>query len=113
MLGNMPHGVRNERLWSSAFARFVTAYGIDRLATALEISSPAVFHWIRGATAPKPAHAVIIQRLARESGVRLTLDQIYQHSRDLRAGETPSGGDELRDNGIRGNGSSAARAAAK
>jgi hypothetical protein len=81
---------RNKRLWRSAFARFLTAYGITRLAKGCEIDTSAVYHWIRGASAPKPAHAAIIQRLARESGTKLTLDQIYQHAQDLRAGERES-----------------------
>jgi len=75
---------RDERLWSSRFARFVTGYGVTRLAKRLEIRTSAIYHWIRGATAPKPVHAAIIQRLARESGARLTFDQIYRHAHDLR-----------------------------
>ena len=86
--------------WKSKFARFVMAYGVDRLAKGLDILPSAIYHWIRGATAPRPAHAAIIQRLARASGVKLTLDQIYRHSRDLRAGERESGPTSFSDNGI-------------
>jgi hypothetical protein len=71
--------------WKSKFARFVMAYGVERLARGLEIDPSAIYHWIRGATAPRRVHAAIIQRLAREAGVKLTLDQIYQHSSDLQA----------------------------
>jgi hypothetical protein len=71
--------------WKSKFARFVRSYGVEVLAAGLEIRPSAIYHWIRGATAPRPAHAEIIQRLARERGSRLTLDQIYGHSREVRA----------------------------
>jgi len=75
-------------LCRSKFERFVrTTYGVDRLARGLDIRSAAIYQWLGCATVPKPAHVVIIQRLAREAGVKLTFEQIYQHARDLRAGE--------------------------
>jgi hypothetical protein len=94
----MPWLIRNERLWASPFGRFVTDFGVERLAEGLEIHSSAVYHWIRGATAPKPAHAAIIQRLACEFGTSLTLEQIYQHASDLRPVEQESGATRLRNN---------------
>jgi hypothetical protein len=76
---------RIPRHWKSRFAHFIESYGATRLAAALDIRPSAIYHWIRGATTPRPVHATIIQRLARESGVKLTFDQIYGHSRDLRS----------------------------
>jgi hypothetical protein len=76
-----------ERYWKSKFARFVKSYGVDSLAMQLDIRPSAIYHWIRGATTPRPVHAAIIQRLAREGGSRLTMEQIYEHSLSLRAGE--------------------------
>ncbi|HXU20669.1 MAG TPA: hypothetical protein VN788_08815 [Verrucomicrobiae bacterium] len=79
---------KNAKLWSSKFARFVEGYGAERLAAKLQMHPSAVYHWIRGATSPRPVHAAIIQGLARESGVRLSFEDIYHHrshSRDLRA----------------------------
>jgi hypothetical protein len=76
---------RTPRYWQSRFAHFVNSYGVMRLAKALDVRDSAIYHWIRGAHTPKPAHAEIIQRLSRESGNELTFDQIYGHSRDLRA----------------------------
>jgi hypothetical protein len=81
---------QTERYWKSKFARFVKSYGVDGLATRLDVLPSAVYHWIRGSTAPRPVHAEIIQRLARESGTRLTMDQIYGHFLALRAPEIPS-----------------------
>jgi hypothetical protein len=71
--------------WKTKFARFVRSYGVELLAAGLDVRPSAVYHWVRAATSPRPAHAAVIQRLASERGVRLTLDQIYQHSRELRA----------------------------
>ena len=78
---------RVRRRWKSKFARFIRSYGTERLAKQLDVRSSAIYHWIRGATTPRPAHAEIIQRLARERGSRLTLDEIYGHSRAVRADE--------------------------
>lgn len=71
-------GNRKIENWTSKFARFIMAYGVANLARALDCTTPAIYHWIRGATTPRPKHAALIQRLARESGVRLTLDHIYE-----------------------------------
>jgi hypothetical protein len=79
-----------ERFWDSEFARFVRSYGVDPLAERLAIRPSAIYHWIRGTTAPRPAHAWLIQRLARERGAVLTMDQIYWHFLSLRAFPLPS-----------------------
>jgi hypothetical protein len=71
--------------WKSKFARFVSAYGVE---LRLDVRPSAIYHWIRGATSPRPAHAAIIQRFARERGYRLTMDDIYGHSRAVRADKT-------------------------
>jgi len=71
---------RESKRWTSKFARFVLGYGVARLATQMEIRPSAIYQWIRGSVGPRRGHARIIQDLARESGVRLTLDQIYDHS---------------------------------
>ncbi len=88
------------RYWKSTFARFIRSYGVVTLAAELEIRPSAIYHWIRGATAPRPVHAETIQRLARESGIKLTFDQIYQHSRDLRALECKSATSDALENGL-------------
>jgi len=74
----------------SKFERFIRAYGVRRMAGRLAIRPSAIFHWLRGATAPRPAHAGLIQRLARQRGVVLTLDQIYWHFLSLREFPLPS-----------------------
>jgi hypothetical protein len=71
----------------SKFERFVRSYGVVELALKLNIQESAIYHWLRGSTAPRPVHAGIIQRLALRRGQRLTLDQIYAHFLSLRARE--------------------------
>jgi hypothetical protein len=73
--------------WESKFARFVRTYGAERLAGALDVHSSAIYHWIRGVTTPRPDRAAIIQRLAYESGVTLTFDDVYGHVSELRASD--------------------------
>jgi hypothetical protein len=86
-----PMGLKIRRRWKSKFARFVRAYGVELLAVQLDVRPSAIYHWIRGATRPRPEHAEIIQRLARERGRRLTFDEIYGHARELRADEIKLG----------------------
>ena len=73
--------------WKSKFARFIRSYGVGSLAVELDVHPTAIYHWIRGAVTPRSAHAEVIQRLARERGLRLTMDEIYGHSRAIRADE--------------------------
>lgn len=76
---------REKNRWKSKFGQFVSAYGVARLAAKVEIHPSAVYQWIRGFSAPRRTHAAIIQDVARESGVRLTLDQIIGHCNDRLA----------------------------
>lgn len=64
---------------------------MGRLASKLQVHPTAVYQWIRAATNPRPAHAAMIQRLARERGFKLTMDEIYLHSRELRVMEINQG----------------------
>jgi hypothetical protein len=73
------------RHWKSKFARFIQSYGVESLAAELDVRPSAIYHWIRGAASPRPSHAEIIQRLAQERRCRLTMDQIYEHTRLVRA----------------------------
>lgn len=82
--------ITERRYRNSKFERFVLSYGVKLLAERLAIRPSAIYHWIRGSTAPRPVHAEIIQRLARERGARLSMDQIYGHFLSLRAAELRS-----------------------
>jgi hypothetical protein len=76
---------RITKRWKSTFARFVMGFGVERLATRLDVRSSAIYHWIGGRTAPRPVHAAIIRRLAREAGIKLTFDHIYRRFLEQRA----------------------------
>ena len=66
------------RGWKSKFARLIQDLRCGISCPLCRRSVPsAIYHWIRAATTPRPAHAVIIQGLARERGYRLTMDEIY------------------------------------
>ena len=80
------------RRWDTNFARFIQSYGLELLALELEVDPSAIYHWIRGATTPRPAYAEVIQRIARESGFTLSMDDIYGHSRAVRAEINPAPG---------------------
>lgn len=84
----MAHHV--QRNWKSKFARFVESYGVDSLAAKLDVRPSAIYHWIKGATAPKPVHAEVITHLAGRSGHRLTIDDVYRHFLDLQPVEEES-----------------------
>jgi hypothetical protein len=76
-----------KRRWKSKFARFVQAYGVISLARQLDVRPSAIYNWIQGRTIPRPVHALSILRLSRSRRHGLTMDQIYQHSRKVRADE--------------------------
>jgi hypothetical protein len=78
-----------QRYWKSKFAHFIKSYGVESLAMQLDVRPSAIYHWIRGSTTPRTVHAENIQRLARERGSRLTMDQIHGHSRAIRADDLP------------------------
>jgi hypothetical protein len=80
-------GHKVSRRWESKFARFVKAYGVALLAAALDIRPSAIFHWIGGRTSPRPANAFAMQKLAKRCNVELSLEDIYQHSREIRTGQ--------------------------
>jgi hypothetical protein len=85
--------------WNSEFALFVSGYaqglqdsrnhavaGPTLLAQHLGIHPSSIYHWIRGASAPRPWHAERLRCLASQRGINLTLEQIYEHSRQFRSG---------------------------
>jgi hypothetical protein len=67
------------------FDQFVRAFGINELAQRLSVDPTAIYHWLRGSTSPHPANAIKIQKLAKQRGVVLSLDEIYQHFREVRS----------------------------
>ena len=65
------------------FDLFVREYGAEELARRLGIHSSAIWHWITGSNSIHGSNAMKIQALAKERGVELSLDDIYQHFREV------------------------------
>lgn len=71
--------------WDSKFGRFISEFGVEEMARRLGLNPSAIHHWIKGSSSPHPANAIKIQRIAKQSGVSLSLDEIYQHFREVNS----------------------------
>ena len=79
--------------WQTDFGRWVADFGVPRIVAGLahdpnlRVTNQAVYEWLQG-HAPQPARAMALVEM---SGGRLTLEVIYQHSREVRppAGASP------------------------
>lgn len=67
------------------FSTFVREFGVEELAGRLAIRPSAIYHWLNGTTSPHPSNAIRIQALAKRRGVSITLDEIYQHFREVHS----------------------------
>jgi hypothetical protein len=56
---------------------FIEDFGVEALASRIGVHSSAVYHWAGARVQLKQEHARALQSVARESGVSLTLDEIY------------------------------------
>ncbi len=79
--------------WDTEFGRWVADFGVPSIVAGLahdpnlRVTNQAVYEWLQG-HAPQPARAMALVEM---SGGRLTLEVIYQHSREVRppAGASP------------------------
>lgn len=67
------------------FDTFVREFGVEDLARRLGVHSSAIYHWLSGSTSPHPSNALRIQSLAKQRGIALSLDDIYQHFREVHS----------------------------
>ena len=80
--------------WDTEFGRWVSDFGVPRIVAALahdpdlRVTNQAVYEWLQG-HAPHPARAMALVEMSQG---RLTLDAIYQHSRQMKLTEGDSGG---------------------
>jgi len=56
-----------------------------KLAKKLAIQEEAVYQWLSGKTSPHPARAIRISQLANRRRTKLSLDEIYEHFREIRS----------------------------
>lgn len=73
----------------TTFQHFILVFGARKLARRLGIDETAVSHWMNGRSIPDPKNALKVQRIAKSSGVELSLEEIYRPSREVRT-ETSS-----------------------
>jgi hypothetical protein len=77
---------RDPDRWQTEFGRWVADFGVPRIVAGLahdpvlRITNQTVYEWLQG-HAPQPARAMALVEMSQG---RLTLDAIYQHSRQVR-----------------------------
>ena len=70
---------RDPMAWQGPFVDFVVRYGIQKLAKQLDVRLCTVYQWINGQWSPTRDKAKQIARIALESGVILTSDDVLDH----------------------------------
>ncbi len=70
--------------WETTFAKFVRAYGAQKLADELQIQRSAIYHWIAGSVQPHPDNAKRLVELASSIQFELSLSDIYSHADVVR-----------------------------
>lgn len=74
----------NDKRWNSKFARFVDALstrkktGVERLALGLGLSRAAIYQWVSGEAVPRPLNAQKIVKFAKQRGIELSFEDIYE-----------------------------------
>ena len=58
---------------------FVSEFGVEELARRLDVNPSAIYHWLRGRTVPRFRNQLKIQRLAKQRGVLLSINEIADH----------------------------------
>ena len=85
---------RDPNRWQTEFGRWVAEVGVPRIVAVLgqdpnlRVTKHAVYHWLKG-YAPRPDRALALVEMSQG---RLTLEAIYQHSRQMRQSEGDPGG---------------------
>lgn len=80
--------------WQTEFGRWVADFGVPRIVAGLahdpdlRVTKHAVYHWLKGFS-PRPDRAMALVEMSQG---RLTLDAIYQHSRQIRQADGDPGG---------------------
>jgi len=70
--------------WETRFAKFVRAFGTQKLADTLQIKRSAIYHWISGSVQPHPENAKKVVALAKSIEFDLSLSDVYTHADAIR-----------------------------
>lgn len=85
---------RDPYRWQTEFGRWVADFGVPRIVAGLahdpnlRITNQTVYEWLQG-HAPQPARAMALVEMSQG---RLTLEAIYQHSRQIKQTDGDPGG---------------------
>ena len=85
---------RDPDRWQTEFGRWVADFGVPRIVAGLahdpnlRITNQTVYEWLQG-HAPQPARAMALVEMSQG---RLTLEAIYQHSRQIKQTDGDPGG---------------------
>lgn len=85
---------RDPNRWQTEFGRWVADFGVPRIVAglahdpALRVTNQTVYEWLQG-HAPQPARAMALVEMSQG---RLTLEAIYEHSRQIKQSEGDTGG---------------------
>jgi len=76
--------------WNTRFARWVSGYGVTRLAATLAtqgdpITPKAIYDWISGDGVPRPPRAMSLVRISHGT---LTLEDVFRHRDEVRCPAT-------------------------
>ncbi len=80
--------------WQTDFGRWIADVGVPSIVASLahdpdlRVTNQAVYEWLQGHT-PRPARAMALVEMSQG---RLTLETIYQHSRQIKQTENDTGG---------------------
>jgi hypothetical protein len=61
------------------FGAFVSSFLAENLAIELDLDPTNVYAWLNGRQSPRIRHAIKIVEIARRSGTKLTLQDVYHH----------------------------------
>lgn len=68
--------VQDPHRWRLPLGRWVSRYGVTRLAPQLSVTPHAIYDWVAGRRVPRPPCAAAMVKLSRGA---ITFDDIYRH----------------------------------
>jgi len=67
--------------WQTDFGKWVSNFGVCRLAISLDINRQAIYHWIGGRTFPSLSNA---KKIIILSDNHLSMQKIYSHAEAIK-----------------------------
>lgn len=70
-----------DKRWKSDFGKWVSAFGVDSLAAALQVNRQSIYHWVSGRTFPTVLNAKKIVALSEE---KISMQKIYSQRESIK-----------------------------